>query len=70
MNVSLHPALGTMLGLTSEHVRGGLDDLKLSQTHVLTAMELMRAYFDGYRFPGVAGRRYTPLQLTTMLVLS
>ena len=52
-NVSLRRDLGAVVGFTEEVVQDGLDKLQLSESQANSAMELMRIYFDGYRFPGV-----------------
>ena len=52
-NISFEPQLGTMVGFTEEIVRRGLGALQLSDTQGESAMQLMHAFFDGFRFPGV-----------------
>jgi len=52
-SVSLLPSLGSICGLNEAHLRAGLAKLQLSAAQTESAVELMRAFFDGYYYPGV-----------------
>ena len=58
-NVSAQPHLGSMLGFTEGHLRRALADIQLEPAITESALELMRAYFNGYRFHGTPDE--TPL---------